>query len=305
MASEIVTSMEVPTTTGATLHALFERQAAQSPDAVAVTWGDRALTYRELDARANQLAHYLRHHEVGPGRFVAVCAEPSPERATALLGILKAGGAYLTLDPFVPRERLATLLADAHVPLVLTRARQASRLAQTGQVVLRLDADWGIVADESATPPDVPTALGDPAACYLPDAPSRVSLQAVAHAELARRASGVRQLAGLAPGDRLLQVAGPDGPEVGAEAFPAWLAGAAVVLATGRERWGGSGGLRRLLVEQRVTVLELPAAGRQAWAAELARTGTSMSAHLRLVLVRSAEAPCGRIVVWRSAPDGR
>ena len=106
----------------ATLPELFAAQVAKTPDATAVVFEDASLTYGELDARANQLAHHLRALGVGPEVVVGLCVERSLEMVVALLGILKAGGAYLPLDPDYPPERLAFMLADADAPLLLTHS---------------------------------------------------------------------------------------------------------------------------------------------------------------------------------------
>jgi non-ribosomal peptide synthetase component F len=100
-----------------TLPALFAAQAARTPDAVAVVFEDRTLSYAALDAHANRFAHHLQSLGVGPETMVGLCVERSPEMVIGLLGILKAGGAYLPLDPNYPRERLAFMLADAGCPV--------------------------------------------------------------------------------------------------------------------------------------------------------------------------------------------
>ena len=99
-----------------TLPELFAAQAARTPDAVAVVFEEQSLTYAQLDARANQLAHHLRGLGVGPETVVGLCVERSLEMVVGLLGILKAGGAYLPLDPAYPQERLAFMLEDARAP---------------------------------------------------------------------------------------------------------------------------------------------------------------------------------------------
>lgn len=101
------------------IHELFEEQVARTPDGVALVCEEQRITYGELNAAANRLAHYLRDHGVAPDVRVAVCAEPSLERVVALLGILKAGGAYVPLDPRYPRERLRYMLRDSDPALVL------------------------------------------------------------------------------------------------------------------------------------------------------------------------------------------
>ncbi|WP_431887132.1 AMP-binding protein, partial [Micromonospora wenchangensis] len=95
-----------------TIPALFAERVAADPDAVAVTFEDTTLTYRDLDTHANRLAHHLRHHGVGPDTLVAVCLHPAPELIVALLAVLRAGGAYVPLDPAHPTERLTELLGD-------------------------------------------------------------------------------------------------------------------------------------------------------------------------------------------------
>ena len=99
---------------------LFAAQVARTPAAVAVVLEDQRLTYRELDARANQLARHLRTLGVGPEVAVGLCVERSPEMLIGLLGILKAGGAYLPLDPSYPRDRLAFMLEDADARVLIT-----------------------------------------------------------------------------------------------------------------------------------------------------------------------------------------
>src|SRR5262249_15629843 len=95
------------------VHELFAAQAERTPERVAVVYEGAALSYGELNRRANQLAHYLRAQGVGPETLVGVCLERSVELVVALLGVLKAGGAYVPLDPQYPEARLSYLLAAA------------------------------------------------------------------------------------------------------------------------------------------------------------------------------------------------
>jgi len=110
------------------VHQLFEAQVARRPEAVAVVHEDRQLSYAELNAWANRLAHYLIAQGVGADTLVALCLERSPELVVAVLGILKAGGAYVPLDPGYPAERLAFMLEDTQAPVLITQASlQADR----------------------------------------------------------------------------------------------------------------------------------------------------------------------------------
>ncbi len=110
------------------LHHLVEAQVELTPDAVALVCGEERLTYRELNRRANRLAHHLRAEGVGPEVLVGVCLERSAEMVTALLAILKAGGAYLPLDPAYPAERLQFLLDDAGLRVIVTQQQLTERL---------------------------------------------------------------------------------------------------------------------------------------------------------------------------------
>ena len=105
------------------IHELFEEQVERTPDAVALVFEDQRLTYRELNRRANQLAHYLRKLGVGPEVLVGICMERSLEMVVGLLGILKAGGAYVPLDPAYPKERLAFMVEDTGIAVVADTTR--------------------------------------------------------------------------------------------------------------------------------------------------------------------------------------
>ncbi|MFC7547660.1 amino acid adenylation domain-containing protein [Plantactinospora sp. GCM10030261] len=127
----------------ADLPGVFERQVAATPDAVAVLLADGGeLTFRDLDRRANQLAHYLRTCGVGPDDFVGLHLEPGPELLVGLLGVVKAGGAYLPLDPSHPAERLAYAMRDAGATVVLTQDGLDGRLPPVPIEVIYLDGDW-------------------------------------------------------------------------------------------------------------------------------------------------------------------
>ena len=138
------------------LHELFEDHAARAPEAVALVFEGARLSYGELNARANRLAHRLRAQGVGPETIVGLCVERSFEMIVGLLGVLKAGGAYLPIDPDYPRERILFMIEDAAPALVLTQDHLRERLPETVQT-LRLDADWEEIARERAENP-APTA---------------------------------------------------------------------------------------------------------------------------------------------------
>ncbi|NQE37105.1 non-ribosomal peptide synthetase [Microcoleus asticus] len=136
------------------IHQLFEDRVEQNPHAVAVIFEGQQLTYQELNQRANQLAHHLRSLGVVPDTVVGICVERSLEMAIGLLGILKAGAAYLPLDPAYPQERIAYMLENAGVPVVLTQASLLPPLLEYGIPAICLDRGWKSIAQR---PQDNPT----------------------------------------------------------------------------------------------------------------------------------------------------
>jgi amino acid adenylation domain-containing protein len=126
-----------------TIHSLFEEQAERTPDAVAVAFGERRLTYRELDERANNLACRLSKLGAAPGTLVGLYMSHSAETVVALLAVLKAGAAYVPFDPTHPAARLKFMLEDGGVKLLLTQARLRDRLPEAAATkIVCLDADW-------------------------------------------------------------------------------------------------------------------------------------------------------------------
>lgn len=131
------------------IHSLFEQQVERTPDAVAVVFEDQELTYREVNCRANQLAHYLRGLGVGPDTFVGILMHRSLEMIVSVLGILKAGGAYAPLDPAYPQERLAYMLENTRTKVLLTQEHLVGTVPDPEIRKVLVDADWGVIADMS------------------------------------------------------------------------------------------------------------------------------------------------------------
>jgi amino acid adenylation domain-containing protein len=135
------------------VHALIEAQAFQRPDELAVVFEDTRLTYTDLNRRANQLAHYLRAHGVGPDVPVGICMARSAEIVVALLGVLKAGGAYVPLDPKHPSDRLAAICEDAGISVVVTQQALAAALPVDRSQAVCLDIDCQALSQEPDTNP--------------------------------------------------------------------------------------------------------------------------------------------------------
>ncbi|MFC6925214.1 non-ribosomal peptide synthetase, partial [Microbulbifer taiwanensis] len=122
------------------IHELFEQQAQSNPDNIAIIFADNSLTYKQLNEKANQLAHYLKeHYDIVPDTLVGLCVERSLEMVIGILGILKAGGAYVPLDPSYPPDRLSYMLEDAELGVVLSLGHMKSVLAEFNGHVLELD----------------------------------------------------------------------------------------------------------------------------------------------------------------------
>ena len=135
------------------VHQWFEEQVERTPEAVAVVFERQSLTYRELNARANQLAHHLRSLGVGPDVLVGLFMERSLGLVVGVLGILKAGGAYVPLDPQYPAERVTFALADANAPLVVTQESLAEKLGSTRAKLIHLDRDASAISRQPQSNP--------------------------------------------------------------------------------------------------------------------------------------------------------
>jgi amino acid adenylation domain-containing protein len=146
------------------IHQLFEAQVERTPDAIAVVLDDRALTYQELDHRANQLAHYLQKQGVESESLVGISLERTPEMLIALLAVLKAGGAYVPLDPTYPQERLALMIQDAQVPLLITHSDLVAQLPTSQAQMICLDREEAI---SSSDPQGVAQQSTDPLNCPI------------------------------------------------------------------------------------------------------------------------------------------
>lgn len=188
------------------LHDLVAAQVARTPDAVAVRCEGAELTFAELDARANQLAHYLAERGVGPGVLVGVSAYRSVELVVALLGILKAGGAYVPLDPDYPPQRLEFMVADTDARVVLTQDAVADRLPVPAARLLRLDRDWATVAGYPTTAPTTAVTPADLAyVLYTSGSTGNPKGVMLEHRAVANRLLWLQSIRPLGPDDVLLQ----------------------------------------------------------------------------------------------------
>ena len=243
----------------ACLHTLFETRVAKAPQAVAVAHGGNTLTYAELNAHANRLAHRLRAHGVGPQALVGICMERSLDLIVGLLGILKAGGAYVPLDPNVPRERLALMLDDAHVAVVLTHAHLRPQLP-AGPILICLDTDWfEIAAEPDYEPASVTTPDNLIYVIYTSGSSGVPKGVLVSHRSLVNYTQCFNAELQIGPRDRVLQFASVAFDVSAEEVFGALTAGATLVLRDQQMPRSGSAFLQTC-ERLGITVLDLPTA---------------------------------------------
>ncbi|HEY6350877.1 MAG TPA: amino acid adenylation domain-containing protein [Candidatus Angelobacter sp.] len=249
----------------ASLAQLFEAQAAQTPNAIALLLDDRSLSYSDLNHQANRLAHFLIAHGVGPENLIGICLERSFEMVTSLLAIVKAGAAYLPLDPDYPQARLEYMAADAAPPIVLTSRHLRSRLPQNGNV---LELDSPHVHSALAGFPTHNPGNGERITPLLPQHPAYVIYTSgstgqpkgvvVEHKGLAALAACVGEKLGVNQSSRFLQFASLSFDTSLWEMLTALSSGAASVLLREDQRSGAS--LREVLVRQQVTHALIPPA---------------------------------------------
>jgi amino acid adenylation domain-containing protein len=188
------------------LHSLIEEQVLRTPGQVALVFENENVSYRELNERSNQLAHYLRKQGVGPNVFVGICAERSIEMVLALLAILKSGGAYVPLDPEYPTERLAMMIEDSQTPGILTQQKLLGHLSGRDTPTFCLDTDWKALASESTLNPNIALSPSDAAyAIYTSGSTGKPKGVVNVHQGIVNRLLWMQDAYRLTSKDRVLQ----------------------------------------------------------------------------------------------------
>ncbi|MCP4655030.1 MAG: AMP-binding protein, partial [bacterium] len=188
------------------LHHLIEAQVEATPEAVAVEFAGERLSYRELNRRANQLAHHLRSLGAGAEVRVGICAERSSELVVGLLGILKAGGAYLPLDPTYPPERLSFMAEASEVGVLLTQERLLPALPALADRAVCLDTGWAeISAQSTADPAPAATASNLAYVIYTSGSTGQPKGSMIPHRGIVNRLLWMQEAYGLRPGEGVLQ----------------------------------------------------------------------------------------------------
>jgi amino acid adenylation domain-containing protein len=240
------------------IHQLFETHATRTPDAIAVTFGEAQLTYGELNRRANQLAHYLRSLGVGPERLVGLCLERSLDTMIGVLGVLKSGGAYVPIDPTYPRDRLAFMIADSRVDVLLTHERLLDLFSGHRATVACLDSDWEMIARHSVeNPTSGVTADNIAYVIYTSGSSGRPKSVLVPHRGACNVAEVEHRELDVKPTDCILQFASLSFDASMCEFLIAARAGAALCLARHHSLLPGPA-LVRLLRDQQISAVLLP-----------------------------------------------
>jgi amino acid adenylation domain-containing protein len=266
---------------------LFENRVEQAPDACAVVFEDKPMSYRELNAKANQVAHYLRSLEIGPEVLVGICVERSLEMVMGLLGILKAGGAYVPLDPDYPKERIAFMLADAKVPVLLTQEKLISGLSEPIQhlrskiqnKVVCLDTDWEVISVQCAENPVSEVQPSNLAyVIYTSGSTGRPKGVQICHQSVVNFLNAMRQQPGFTAKDTLLAVTTLSFDIAALELYLPLMVGASIVLVSREVALDGPQLLERL-DHFAVTVMQATPA---TWRLLLA-SGWKSSPHLKVL----------------------
>lgn len=237
---------------------LFEAQVEQAPDAIALVFEGRQLTYNELNSRANQLAHHLRDLGVQSEMLVGLCVERSVEMIVGMLGILKAGAAFVPLDPGYPMDRLSFMFEDARLPVLLTQEHLAASLPCQWLQTICLDSDWDLIAAQSDENLDGVSAPDNLAYVIYTSGstgkPKGVMLQ---HTGLGNMVRAQIKAFGVRSDSRVLQFASFSFDASVSEVFMALLAGARLYLGT-RETLMPGPALLQTLRENEITTVTLP-----------------------------------------------
>ncbi len=240
------------------VHELFEREVDRAPDAIAAVFEGSALSYRELDRRANQLANHLRTLGVGPDVLVGLCVERSLEMLVALLGILKAGGAYLPLDPAYPSDRIGFMIEDSGIRVLVTTEALRDELlaADSALALVLLDADADILAGAGdARPTSMTTGEHLAYTIYTSGSTGRPKGVQLPHSAVVNFLNTMRREPGLSEQDVLVAVTTLSFDIAGLELYLPLTTGARVVLAS-REVASDGVLLRELLAECGATAMQ-------------------------------------------------
>ncbi|QXH69762.1 non-ribosomal peptide synthetase [Pseudomonas asgharzadehiana] len=285
------------------VHERIAAQAEASPHALAVQAGDERLTYAQLNERANRLAHCLLAHGVGPGQRVGLASRRGPQLIVSLLAVLKSGAAYVPLDPNYPNERQAYMLADSRLDLLLSETGLLQDLPLPAALV-RVDftvSGAELAVYPATNPPNQAMAADLAYVIYTSGSTGRPKGVAIDHAALGQFCETAAHYSALTPADRVLQFATFSFDGFVEQCYPPLCVGAALIM-RGDELWD-AGQLAREIVDQGVTLADLPAAYWYLLAKECAVDGRALGS-LRQVHVGGEAMAVEGVRAWHAAGLG-
>src|SRR5258708_478392 len=239
------------------IHELVQLQSSATPDSVALVSGNRHVTYRELNGRANQLAHRLRSFGMGPDVPVGLCMERSVELPIAALGILKTGGAYVPLDPTYPSRRLSMLLEDSGTPVVVTQSCVAGKLPAGKWQTVVLDDGLGSDVDSTVLPVAKTTPENLAYVIFTSGSTGRPKGVQITHGSLNNLVTWHRHAFNVSPVDRATLLASPGFDAAVWEIWPYLTAGASLYVVDEAVRTAPAA-LRDWIVRTGITISFLP-----------------------------------------------
>ena len=278
---------------------LFEEQVELTPNAIAVEYRGERLTYSELNTRANQLADYLSQLGVGAEVLVGFFVERSLEMLVGLLGILKAGGAYVPLDPAYPSERLAYMVEDAQISVLLTQQELLNRLPKCRAEVVCLDSDWEKVAQCSKSNPTITTTAENLAyIIYTSGSTGKPKGVMISHRALSLFAQTARNEYGIKQSDRALQFASINFDVAVEEIYTTLLAGGTLVLRTDG-MLADANTFFQTCRELQLTILNFPTAYWHQLVGEMSNSKITLPESIRLVIIGGEKVLPEPVKFWQ------
>lgn len=295
-----------PPPCGACLHELIETRAASTPDHVALADAQGALTYHELNRRANRLAHALRACGVAPEVRVGLLLERSFDLLVGMLGILKAGGAYVPLDPLTPPERLAWLLADAQAPILLTHSALPPPTHNCAVLCLDTPQEWdrACAADADTNPAPLATDACAAYVIYTSGSTGTPKGVLVSHRSVVNHSQAIARQIACDHTDRVLQFASLSFDAAAEEIYPTWFSGATLLLRP-QSLPVSARAFHALIEQEGLSMLNLPTAYWQHWVTQLTDEHVPLPAGLRLVIVGGEQVQPACYRQWREAAGTR
>jgi amino acid adenylation domain-containing protein/non-ribosomal peptide synthase protein (TIGR01720 family) len=281
------------------IHELIEEQVRRSPDNVAAVFEGQQLTYRQLNERANQLAHHLMASGLEPEAPVGIFLERSFEMLIGLLGILKAGGAYVPLDPTLPKGRLAFILEDTRTSFLITQQRLVINLPAREAKIICLDTDQKAIAREPKDNPIRVTQVENLAyIIYTSGSTGQPKGVLIPHQALVKHSNAIEKRFNIRPLDRVLQFAPFNFDVAAEELYPSLLRGARIVLREDDSK-SSFNDFFQFLREEELSILNLPSSFWHELVSWLSQTQMDLPPALRLVIVGSDVTLSEQLLAWQ------